>query len=40
METAALPLWISLPLDQVDTTVAAIVLSSVHGRTMSFSDPS
>jgi len=33
IETAALPLWISLPLDQVDATVAAIVLSSVHGDT-------
>jgi len=36
METAALPLWFSLPLDQVDATVAAIVLTSVHGIPMSF----
>ena len=39
MKTAALPLRISLPLDQVDTTVTATVLSSVHGNTMSFNDP-
>jgi len=29
METAALPLWISLALDQVDETLVAIVLESV-----------
>jgi hypothetical protein len=39
METASLPLGISLPLDQVDASVVAIVLSNVNGKTHELSDP-
>ena len=39
METAALPLRISLPLDQVDATVVAIVPGSVRHIILPLSDP-